>query len=162
MLTLRQFAIVVGAPKRWVQNTRAALHLRGPYTEEAARRLALARALHQACAMPLAPAYRMAGDALAAWPERRAWTHRSPDGAVALTVELDRFLADFAVRLSLARSFYGERRRGRPRRRRGVALAKWYGADVSLLRSSLKLTPAQRLRRLEEAARFFRDAHRVG
>lgn len=112
--------------------------------------------------MPLASASRVAGDALAAWPERRVWTHRGPEGAVVVTVELDRFLADFAARLSLARNFYGERRRGRPRRRRGLALAKWYGVDVSLLRSSLKLTPAQRLQRLEEAARFFRNARRVG
>lgn len=158
MLTLGQFSIMVGAPRRWVQNVRAALRLGGPYTEEEACRLAFARAVHQACGMSLASAHRMAAGALNAWPERRVWTHLGIDGAVVVTVDLERFLADFAARRSLARNFYAERRRGRPRGRRGVALAQWYGVDLSLLRSSLKLTPAQRLQRLEEAARFFGHA----
>jgi hypothetical protein len=77
-------------------------------------------------------------------------------------VELDllRFLSDYAVRLSLSRTWYAERRRGRPpqQRLKGVALAKWYGEDISLLESSLRLTPTERLRRMEDALEFFRAA----
>jgi hypothetical protein len=39
-----------------------------------------------------------------------------------------------------------------------VALAKWYGEDISLLESSLRLTPTERLRRMEDALEFFRAA----
>jgi hypothetical protein len=145
-----------------VQNARAALRDRSPYGEAGARRLAFARVVKEATGMPLTAAYPLAAEALAAWPGRREWVYRPGDGAAAVTVDLERFLSDGAVRLSLARSYYAERRRGRPRKRRGIALAKWYGADVTLLESSLRLTPAERLARLEEAARFFRGARRVG
>lgn len=156
VMTLGQFAVAVGAPKRWVQNATAALGIPVGYDEEKARRLAFARVVKQACGTPLRRAYRLAEDALAAWPARKVWTHHGADGVAAVSVDVERFLSDFAARLSLAWSFYAERRRGRPRGRRGVALAKWYGVDVSLLESSLRLTPTQRLQRLEEAAQFIR------
>src|SRR3989442_6620200 len=136
-MTLGQFATAVGASPRWVQNARAALGLRAGYDPEGARRLAFARLLNRTSGMPLREVYRLAKTALAAWPAARIWTRDGPEGACALTVDLERFLSDFAVRLSLARSFYAERRRGRPRRRHGVALAKWYGLDLNLLEASL-------------------------
>ncbi len=160
-MKLGEYAVAVGAPKRWVQNARAALAERGPYTEPGARRLALAKLVKETCGMPLRAAYPLAGAALAAWPAQRTWSHPPGDGAGSVTVDLEWFLSDYAARLSLSRSFYGERRRGRPRKRRGVALAKWYGVDVTLLEESLKLTPAQRLQRLEDAVAFYRSARRV-
>jgi len=159
-MTLGQFAVAVGAPKRWVQNAYAALRLPAGYDETRARRLAFARTVKQACGMSFGRAYQLAEGALATWPAEKVWTHRGPDGAVAVSVELERFLSDFAARISLARTYYAERRRGRPRRRRGLALAKWYGVDVSLLESALRLTPMQRLQRLEQAVQFIRAARR--
>lgn len=155
-MKLGEYAVAVGATKRWVQNARAALGERGPYGESGARRLAFAKLVKETCSMPLRAAYPLAGAALAAWPAQRSWSYRPGDGAVSVTVDLERFLSDYAARLSLSRSFYAERRRGRPRKRRGVALAKWYGVDVTLLVESLKLTPAQRLARLEEHVEFIK------
>lgn len=162
-MTLGQFAIAVGAPKRWVQNACAALGLPRRYTEGLARRLAFAKLLKDACRTPLVRAYPLAAAALAAWPGRRTWVHHAPDGVVTVAVDLERFLSDCVTRLSLARCFYAERQRGRAtkRRRRGVAWAKWYGVDVTLLHSSLRQTPAQRFQRLEDAAQFFRSVRGI-
>ena len=155
---LGEYAVAVGAPKRWVQNARAALGERGPYTEDGARRLAFAKAVKEACGMPLRAAYPLAGEALASWPAQRSWSYQPDNAAASVSVDLERFLSDYAARLSLSRSFYAERRRGRPRKRRGVALAKWYGVDVTLNEESLELTPAQRLARLEGAVDFILKA----
>lgn len=159
-MKLGQFAVAVGAPARWVQNAFQALGLPARYTPELARRLSFARAVKAACGMPLRQAFPLADDALARWPQHRTWELDAPDGVVRMTLDLERFLSDCAVRLSLARCWYAERRRGRPpkTRRRGIAWAKWYGVDVSLLQASLRLTPEQRLERLDEAVEFFRKA----
>jgi hypothetical protein len=160
-MKLGEYAVAVGAPKRWVQNARAALGERGQYTEAGARRLAFAKAVKEACGMPLRAAYPLAAEALARWPEERTWTYQPRAGAASVSVDLERFLSDYAARLSLSRSFYAERHRGRPRKRRGVALAKWYGVDVTLNEESLRLTPAQRLARLEGALDFILKARRA-
>jgi len=159
-MTLGQFSLLVGAPKRWVQNAFQALGMPPTYTLQVARRLAFARALKEAAGMPLRRGYPLADDALAGWPTRDTWQLIDPDGTVRLTMDLKRFLVRCSVRLSLARTRYAERRRGRPPKRplRGLELGKWYGVEVSLLRASLELTQAQRFRRLEEASTFFREA----
>jgi len=160
MITLGQFATAVGAPKRWVQNAFQALGLPAVYTEPLARRLAFAKAVKEACGMPLRRAFPFAEEALARWPRYKTWDLMDPDGAIRVVIDLERFLSDYAVRLSLSRSYYAEKRRGRPRKRklRGLALAKWYGVDVSLLVESLKRTPEERLRQLDEAREFFATA----
>jgi hypothetical protein len=162
-MTLGQFATAVGAPKRWVQNAFQALGLPAVYTEPLARRLAFAKAVKEACGMPLRRAFPLAEEALARWPAHQTWELREPDGAVRVEIDLERFLSDYAVRLSLSRTYYAEKRRGRPRKRklRGIALAKWYGVDVSLLVESLKRTPEERLRQLDEAREFFTQARIV-
>lgn len=162
-MTLGQFATAVGAPKRWVQNAFQALGLPAVYTEPLARRLAFARAVKAAGGMPLRRVFPIAEDALARWPTHKTWELRDPDGSVRVVLELERFLSDYAVRLSLSRTFYAEKRRGRPRKRRlrGVALAKWYGVDLTLLVESLKRTPEERLRQLDEAREFFAQARVV-
>ncbi len=162
-MTLGQFAVAVGAPKRWVQNAFQALGLPPRYTAELARRLSFARTVKAASKMSLRRAFPLAEEALAQWPQHRTWEFAGPDGVVRLTLDLERFLSDCAVRLSLARCRYAEKRRGRPpkKRRRGIAWARWYGVDISLLEASLRLTPEQRLKRLDEAVEFFREARIV-
>ncbi len=163
-MTLGQYATAVGASRRWVQNAHAVLGLPAAYTPEGARRLAFARTVKEACGMPLVDAYPLAAGALAGWPAHREWVHRGPTGAVVVTVDLERFLSDCNVRLSLARSWYAERRRGRPpkTRRRGVAWAKWYGVDVTLLKEALERTPAQRLRALDANLEFIQSVRFTG
>ncbi|MDH4046008.1 MAG: hypothetical protein OEW06_16295 [Gemmatimonadota bacterium] len=162
-MTLGQFATAVGAPKRWVQNAFQALGLPAVYTEPLARRLAFAKAVKEACGMPLRRAFPLADAALARWPAHKTWELREPDGAVRVVIDLERFLSDYAVRLSLSRTFYAEKRRGRPRKRtlRGIAWAEWYGVDISLLVESLKRTPEERLRQLDEVREFFATARIV-
>ena len=164
MATLGQFATAVGAPRRWVQNAFQALDLPAVYTEPLARRLAFAKAVKEACGMPLRRAFPLAEEALARWPAHKTWELVEPDGAVRVEIDLERFLSDYAVRLSLSRTYYAEKRRGRPRKRklRGIALAKWYGVDVSLLVESLKRTPEERLRQLDEAVEAFKSMRIVG
>jgi hypothetical protein len=162
-MTLGQFAVAVGAPKRWVQNAFQALRLPAAYTEPLARRLAFAKAVKEACGMPVRRSFPLAEDALARWPAHKTWELRDEDGAVRVILDLERLLSDYAVRLSLSRTFYAEKRRGRPRKRklRGIALAKWYGVDLTLLVESLKRTPEERLQQLDEAREFFAHARVV-
>jgi hypothetical protein len=163
-MTLGQFSTAVGAPRRWVQNAFQALGLPAIYTEPLARRLAFTKALKEACGMPLRRAFPLAEEALGRWPAHKTWELRDPDGAVRVVIDLERFLSDYAVRLSLSRTFYAEKRRGRPpkRKRRGLALGKWYGVDISLLEESLKRTPEERLRLLDEAVEAFKSMRIVG
>lgn len=163
-MTLGQFAVVVGAPARWVQNAFQALGLPPVYTEELARRLSFAKAVKDACGMPLRRAFPMAADALARWPAEHTWELRGPAGAVVVSLDLERFLSSFYTRLSLARCRYAEKRRGRPRKRtlRGIGLAKWYGVDLTLLEASLQLTPEERLRRLDANVEFLRSVEVLG
>jgi hypothetical protein len=159
-MTLGQFSVAVGAPKRWVQNAFQALGLPPEYTSELARRIRFAKVVKEACGMPLRQGFPLAEGAVGRWPEHRTWELVGPDGVVHMTLDLERFLSDCNVRLSLALCWYAEKRRGRPpkKRRRDIAWAKWYGVDVSLLEASLRLTPEQRLKRLDEAVEFFRKA----
>ncbi|MFI5312519.1 MAG: hypothetical protein ACHQQ3_14885, partial [Gemmatimonadales bacterium] len=79
-MTLGQFAAAVAAPSRWVQNAFAVLGLRGPYDDECAKRIGLARLLAEATGMPLLRAWPAARDALAAWPRTHDWVQGTPDG----------------------------------------------------------------------------------
>jgi hypothetical protein len=157
-MTLGAFARAVGASPRWVQNAFQALGIRAAYTEAEARQLALARLLKETCGLPLRKGFPLAKDALREWPNSRIWEITDPTRATGVVVDLEQFLAGFAVTLSLARCWFAEKRRGRPRktRRRGLALASWYGVDATLLEENLKRTPAERLERLEQAAAFFK------
>ncbi|NIN10138.1 MAG: hypothetical protein GTN62_01650 [Gemmatimonadales bacterium] len=163
-MTLGQFSTAVGAPRRWVQNALAVLRLPARYTVTGARELALARAINAACGTPLVDAYPLAQGALLAWPEQRMWERVGPEATVTLAVDLERFLSSFLVRLSLSRTAYEERKRGRPRKRRGRGLAgaREHGVDIGLLESSLRRSPEERLRRLDEDLAFLRSARVVG
>jgi hypothetical protein len=163
-MTLGQFATAVGATKRWVQNAFQALGLKAEYTEPLAQRLSLAREIHVATGMLLRKAYAVAPAALAAWPARKQWVLEGQGGMVSVVVDVERFLSTWAVRLSLARTRYAERPRGRPtrRKRKGIALAKWYGEDISLILESLKRTPEQRLQLLDQAVEELKSMNVIG
>ena len=53
MMTLGQFSVAVGADSIWIHNARAVLGLPPRYNERTARRLALARLIHEAAGVPL-------------------------------------------------------------------------------------------------------------
>jgi len=156
-------ATAVGASTRWVLNAIRVLGVEGGYSVENARRLAFARVLKEASGLPLGRGYALADEALGGWPEHGTWTLTGPTGTVLVTVDLERFLSDFNVRLSLARCWVAEKARGRPpgRRKHGVAWAREYGVDISLLEESLKSTPEQRLRAADEAFELVRSLRRV-
>jgi hypothetical protein len=158
-VTFGQFATAVGAPPKWVQNAFAVLGLPRRYTPDGAKVLSLAYELTQ-CGIPLVRAYPLAKRALAAWPERPEYSEEGPQGSVRIVIDLERALSRFAANLSLARSHYAERQRGRPRKRRrgnAIARAREYGVDIGLLEENLKRTPEERLRRLSEDAEFLRS-----
>jgi hypothetical protein len=155
-MKLGQFATIVGALPRWVQNAYQVLQLDPGYDEERAKLLGLARQLHEALGIPLVESWPLAQEALAAWPDQEIWRCEDTAGVVTLEVDVRRYLSNYAVRLSLARSSYGGTKRGRPRKGRkgGVAEARAYGIDIGLLREALERTPAERLRRLEDDVAF--------
>jgi hypothetical protein len=163
-MTLGQFATAAGAPPRWVQNARAQLRLRGKYSEESAKRLGLARTLCDATGMPLQRAYPLARKALAEWPEVRQWVHAAADGVAGININTERYLATFAVRLSLAQSAYTERARGprTPNPRNAIAAAIKHGVDITLLEANLKLAPTERLCQMDEMSEFLRSARVSG
>ncbi len=158
-MTLGRFSLAVGADPRWVQNARAVLGFSARYTVEAARRLSLARTLRETYGIPLGAAYAMSHEALAGRPGKGGWERATPDGVVTVSVDLERFLSAFNARLSLSRTLYGERQRGRPRGRggRGIGLAREHGVDVGLLESSLARTPAERIMSLDRDLEFLRS-----
>jgi hypothetical protein len=155
-MTLGEFACVVGAPVRWVQNARAVIGARSRYGEDEARRLGMARVIAEVTGMTLRAAYTAAAEALSVWPLEREWSRRNADGSVRIVVDVERYLSGFAARLALSRNYYAERRRGRPRKRvtEPIAAARKYGVDTSLIEASLSRTPEERLRRMDEDVRF--------
>ncbi len=157
-MTLGQFSVAVGAPRKWVQNAFAVLEVAPEYTADQARLLSLTRVLEGSFEIPLTRAFELAATTLADPRDRRNWHHETPDGSVELSVGRDRFYTMFSAALSRARVWYSERQRGRPprRRRRGIAAAEAYGVDVGLLTASLSRSPAERLRRLDDDVAFLR------
>jgi hypothetical protein len=159
-LTLGQLAVAVGASRRWVLNALTRLGVpREGYDEALARRLSLARVLAEAMRMPLTGAYAAAGVILQETDPHASWRVESPDGAVRIEVDLPRFFGAYLPRLALARTRYGEKRRGIPRPRRGSALerARAYGVDTTLFEYTLGRTPAQRLAELDANLAFYRN-----
>jgi hypothetical protein len=162
-MSLGRFATVVGASPRWVQNALQALGLPRVYNEEAAKTLGLVRLLHETFSIPLVEAHPLATEALAAWPTGSLWRKRDATGAVALEMDLGRYLSSYASRLALARNWYAERKRGRrPTRRRTAPLAAAvaHGVDIGLLKLALDATPEDRLRRLDEDVAFLQSLRR--
>jgi len=161
-VTLAEFAVLVGESPKWVLNTLASLRVRVEYSEAAALRMTVARALFDALRVPLPLGWRLASDALAAGQEL---ARIQPVAHLPVTVEIDvgRIRSTLNVRRSTASTIRRPRRAGRPRHRPvdPIAAATDHGLDVSLLRANLRRSPAQRLRQLDAMADFRRRARRV-
>jgi hypothetical protein len=163
-MTPAEFALLLDADPKWVQNVAASLHRRLPPTVAVARRLAVARALTQALELPLPRAWELAALALRGYAgsDRPVTVAPAGPGIVTLTIEVHRILAGISARLSLLRTSYHPRQRGRPRAPRDpLRAAREYGVDLSLLRSNLRLSQADRLRQLDRMAAFRRRVRRV-
>lgn len=156
-MNLTRFSLAVGAPAKWVLNTHALLRFQRDYSEAQARLLALTRVLEIEGGLSLGTAYRRALLLHGQDPAATDWEVRQ--GEVKLVVDRNRFLTRYALGLARARSADVERRRGRPKARKGSALARAeaYGVDLSLLQASLRKSPAERLLRLDEDLDFFRS-----
>jgi hypothetical protein len=151
-MTLGQFAFAVGAKPRWVLNTLSRLRVPRRYDEPLARRLALARTLHESAALPLPRAWAEAARILAEADYFKDWEYESGDGLVTVRVDLPRFFTNYQVRLAVSHSSHAApKRRGRAPSRRGSAIerARAYGIDVTLLDSQLAQAPAQRVREMD-------------
>ncbi|WP_325312467.1 hypothetical protein [Longimicrobium sp.] len=152
-MTLAQFALAVNADTKWVQNASAGLGVYLAYSEGDARRLGLAKVIHETAGTPLRAAWEMAGPALAADPSAPIVSAESGDGSVRVAVDVDRYLCTFTAWLSRA-YLHEPRRRGRPAvRERAPALsAESFGLDVSLIAANMRRPLAERLREADDAA----------
>jgi hypothetical protein len=162
-MTLAEFAYLLDADPKWVQNAAAAIGGSFHYTLLTAQRLAVARALGQTADMPLPRAYAIAGKILRQSGGSREPVRISDDAdPVAVTVDVFRVLATVSVGLSRLRTMYAPRQRGRPAtlQRDPIRVAEEYGLDLSLLAANLRRTPAERLRQLDAMADFRRRARR--
>lgn len=163
-MTLGEFAYLLDADPKWVLNVAAGLPGGLRYTVPAARRLAVARALQEATAMPMSRAYLIAADVL-----RRFDGTESPvavpaeDAPVAIMIDVYRILAAVYTGLSRLRTMYAPGVRGRRAAGRDpVARAAAHGLDLSLLRSNLQRSKEQRLRQLDAMATFRSNVRRAG
>ena len=153
-MTLSQFSIACGATAKWVQNTARILGWPLRYTADEACHVGLVKQIHEGLKVPLEIADQLATAAL-----QQSGLEPATVGSgsmVWVTVDLPRYLSDYAVRLARAMSHHEPRRRGRQLRRGAgaVARARDYGLDIGLLESSPKATPADRIRRLDENMEF--------
>lgn len=174
-MTLAAFARLLDTTPKWVLNTLHALDRRPRYSVDLARRLAVARDIHDGLGVPLATAFTLAQHALRQTPIAGSLITVSSraDGNVSLTIDLYRLLSSFNVRLAELRESYASPVLGRPRTKRvdALAAATEWGLDLTLVRDNLRKTPHERLRQLdamhsfatrvrrESASASTRDAH---
>jgi|GEM_PF-1205312 len=149
-MTLGQFAVLVGAPRKWVQNALMTLGEPSNYSVAGGQRLRLARLIQETVGSDLARACRVADRCLEDQGNRSAWTVSAPDRSVRLVIDRARFLSSFAVALSASRAWYRERRRGRRSREPLDRQLARRGIDPAALRRTAAMAPAERLERIEE------------
>lgn len=160
-MTLGRFAIAVGADPKWVLNAAAGLDRSLEYSEAEARRLGLAKRIQEALDLSLKRADALAGEVVQ-HPFLPTTIVEFAHGDIKIAIDLERYLSDFAVRLSGARTHYAPRRRGRRPKDSPLTAerAREYGIDVDLVRANLRLTPAERLQRLDRDREFVADLTR--
>ncbi len=165
MLTRSQFAEAVRADEKWVENTARVLGRQLTYTPQEARYFGIVRLLSSQFGMPVARSAQLAADALRQPPDIRSLVlDASTDGSVTLVLDLSRYHSGFVVALATALHRGGPRRAGRPvsvreqgRKYDPIGAAERHGVDISLLRQSLRQSPAERLARLDANAAFLRS-----
>ena len=159
-MTLGQFTLASGSDLKWLQNSAALLGRDLHRTPGEAKLWALIRLLVSALDIPLKRALEIAANALRM--ERvgvEVVVSPSSDRVATVVIDLNRFESVFNGNLSAALALELPRQRGRPKTVRGnpIENAKRYGIDISLLQSSLSLSVATRLERLDANAQFLRE-----
>ena len=173
-MTREQFALAVAADQKWVENSARLLRRPLKYSQSEARWMGLVRLLNHELGLPLKRSAELASEAIR-HPEstRELRLGRDWSGAAAIVLDLARFHSAHNSALSAALILAKPRKRGRPiggvnssssfvvRERAShnttwdmLARAKAYGVDLAALRDGLNETPAQRLQRLEDNAKF--------
>ena len=137
-LSLKNFALAVGAHPKWVLNAKPRLGRELEYSPADAQWLRLTRVLNRELRIPLQFAAGLAGSALEQ-PEGVVCVCAAKADGVRLCVDLRRDRASFAAVLASAIAFGGPRRSGRkrhPPRHYKAALAQAWrlGINVGLLR----------------------------
>lgn len=118
MLSAVQFAAVVGSDVQWLYNSSRLLSRPLARTPDDARWWRLVRLIHADVGLPLRSAGAIADAAIrpGASPSRLR-LNATPDGALLLHLDLDRFLSTFAASLASALVFSSGNPRGRPRKK---------------------------------------------
>jgi hypothetical protein len=167
-MTRQQFALAIMATEKWLENSARLLGVRLAYTAAEARWLGLVKLFNETIGVPLAAAGELATEAIRLDPKLDvAVLGKDKNARAAVAIFLARYYSAHIAALSAAIEFGGARRRGRPRaaKRRGKAAIEStarYGVDIDLLREGLKLSPAERLERVDENAAFINSLHRTG
>lgn len=161
-LTRAQFAQAARADEKWVENTARTTRRPLSYTPAEARWFGIVRVLTRDFAMSVLRAAELADLALQQSEDAEVVLTESTDGTAALTIDLAREHSSFAAALSVALQRGGPRRRGRRKAtqrataRTAIAEAERHGVDVTLLKSALERSPAERLARLDANSEFIR------
>jgi hypothetical protein len=160
-VNLAELAHLVAAEPKWVLNALAALGGHPRYSLALARRLMVARSINEATGAPVAHAFRLAGRALREGAQSPVVIPHGKEAGV--WIDLPRILSSFNVRLSVLRTTFAPRQRGRrpSRRRDPLTAASDYGLDLTLLADNARKTPEQRLRQLDSMVKFARRVQRV-
>jgi hypothetical protein len=159
-MTRAQFALAIRGEEKWVENAARLLGRSFSYSLEEAVWLGLVRVFNQEVGLTLSRAAELADEALGHVAEEgTVQLGHSEQSNAAVSIDLARHYSAHAASLSAALDMGGPKRRGRPRvrvRRKTAMLerASEYGIDVDLLREGLRLTPGERLERLDENAQF--------
>lgn len=135
------------------------------YTPQEARYFGIIRLLANQFGIPVARSAQLATDATQQPPDIRAHVlEGTADGSAALVLDLSRYHSGFVAALATALHRGGPRRAGRPvsvREPGGkhdpIGAAERHGVDISLLRQSLRQSPAERIARLDANAAFLRS-----
>ena len=163
-MTLAELAQLLDVDSKWVLNTMAALHRPRRYSLALARRLAVTLAVHEATRVPVVRSFALAEQGLRAYQGGEARVIvLTVDSDAGFVLDIHRILSSFSVRLSVLRTTFAPRQRGRPfsRRRDPLEAASDRGIDLTLLTDNLAKTAEQRLRQLDAMAAFARGVHRL-
>lgn len=165
-MTARQTAVAAGADLKWLTNSAALLRKTLRYTPQTAKWWGLVWLLTAELGLSLRAAADTATTALSQGDSSSPISASAdPSGSASLVIDLPRYESIFLANLSRALLQETPRRRGRSKASRpssdSIGAAMRYGIDVSLLKTALARTPAERLQLLEANVEFVRAARRV-